>query len=262
MAKQLLFILRQSPDWHALSADFKHGREIDPARFRPPVHIPGFPGNIVQLVDQWNDTMGVDFFSVRSRLKEMCEDSLAQIRTARRISYLDVESVGPAVKSEVAFYHDDDDWFAPDIAETLEAVLPASYDVCVFPLVRISADTATIHRQVGKPPAVLVGKQRPFSHRYQSNNYGIDGRICDAETLKGMKDHVQASEYANTHGLRDVYIDRFISATAKTPCSAQAIAMLFNKEPGKAKDQVRQYVNALKVLEIPRPCPGYRSTLR
>ena len=260
MAKQLLFILRQSPDWHALANDFKLGREIDPSRFRPPVHIPGFPGNIVQLVDLWNTTMGVDFFSVRSRLKEMCEDSLAQIPGARRMSYLDVERVGPEIGKSVVFYHDDDDWFAPDIVDTLEEVLPETYDVCVFPLARISTDTATVHRQVGIPPKILIGKARPFSHRYQSNNYGINGRICDQETLLGMKDHVQASEFANSHGLRDVYIDRFISATAKTPCSAQAVAMIF-RDPSRAKDHVRMYVDALKVLQIPETLPWISSRI-
>jgi hypothetical protein len=254
MAQQLLFILRQSPDWHALANDFRQGLQIDPARFRPPGPIPGFPGNIVQLVGQWNATMGVDFFSVRSRLKEMCEDSIAQIPGARRISYRDADNVGPGNEELVAFYHDDDDWFAPNMAEILQEVLPDSYDVCVFPLVRISADTSTLVRQVGKSAAVVIGKPRPFSHRYQSNNYGINGRVSDRERLVGMKDHVEASEYANSHGLRDVYIDRIISATAKTPCSAQAVAQIF-RDPTKARDHVRLYVDNLKALKIPANLP-------
>ena len=252
MAQQPLFILRQSPDWHSLAADFKQGRAIDPARFRPPEPVPGFPGNIAQLVRMWNEQMGVDFFSCRSRLKEMCEDSIAQVPGARRISYREVESIGPEIENSIAFYHDDDDWFSPHLVDILNEVLPSDYDVCVFPLVRISTQTSTLIRQVGKP-AVMVGVPRPFSHRYQSNNYGINGKL-DRATLMGMKDHVNGSEWANTHGLRDVYIDRVLSATAKTPCSAQAMVQNF-RDPTKAMDHVRAYVAALQVLQIPADMP-------
>jgi hypothetical protein len=253
MAQQLLFILRQSPDWHALADDFKQGRKVKPERFRPPIPVPGFPGNIVELVGQWNATMGVDFFSCRSRLKEMCEDSIAQIPNAHRISYREVGKVGPEIKESIAFYHDDDDWFSPDIGKILQETLPENYDICVFPLVRLSGDTTTLIRQGGRPDLV-IGRLRPFSHRYQSNNYGINGRICDREMLLGMKDHVEGSEYANTHGLRDAYINRIISATAKTPCSAQAVVQIF-REPGKAQHLVRQYISGLKAVQIPANLP-------
>jgi hypothetical protein len=259
MIQKPLFILRQSPDWHSLSADFRKGLKVDPARFRPPVHIPGFPGHIVQLVDQWNDTMGVDFFSCRSRLKEMCEDSIAQIPGARRTTYLELENFGPDIENYVAFYHDDDDWFAPDAAQILEEVLPENYDVCVFPLVRIAGQTSTLIRQGGRPD-VMVGLPRPFSHRYQSNNYGVNGRRYSGQALLGMKDHVIGSEYANTNGLRDVYINRIISATAKTPCSAQAVAGMF-REPGRAREHVQNYVTALKAVEVPSSLPWIESRL-
>jgi hypothetical protein len=260
MTQQPLFILRQSPDWHSLAADFKQGNKIDPARFRPPVPVPGFPGNIVQLVAQWNETMGVDFFSCRSRLKEMCEDSIAKIPGAKRVSYLDLESIGPEITNYVAFFHDDDDWFAPDMARILEDVLPDDYDICVFPLVRIATLTSTVIRQGGRPD-VLVGVPRPFSHRYQSNNYGINGRICNNETLLNMKDHVLGSEFANTKGLRDTYVNRVLSATVKTPCSAQAVAQMF-RDPAKARTHVQAYVTAIKALEIPGNLPWIAERLK
>jgi hypothetical protein len=261
MTQRLLFILRQSPDWHGLAADFTQGVEIDPIRFRPPEPVPGFPGNIDELIGLWNERFGVDFFTCRSRLKEMCEDSIAQIPGADRISYRDVESFGRQIKKYVAFYHDDDDWFSPDMGTILEEVLPRKYDVCVFPLVRLSAETATLVRQVGKPPAIQVGRPRPFSHRYQSNNYGINGRACDRETFLGMKDHVLASEYANSHGLRDAYIDRIISATAKTPCSAQVLMQVF-QEPAEAEEFVRRYVAALGAAVIPDHLPWISDRLK
>jgi hypothetical protein len=259
---QPLFILRQSPDWHSLSTDFKKGVKIDPSRFRPPMPVPGFPGRIVQLVAQWNAQMGVDFFSCRSRLKELSDDSIAQIRGAKRISYLDVADMGGDIEDYVAFYHDDDDWFAPDMEQILAKSLPKDYDVCVFPLVRIATQTTTLVRQGqdGRPDE-LVGIPRPFSHRYQSNNYGLNGRIFDGEVLQGMKDHILGSEYANANGLRDVYINRIVSATAKTPCSAQAVAQMF-RQPDKAQDYVRAYVAALEALDIPKSLPWVSSRVK
>jgi hypothetical protein len=262
MTQQPLFILRQSPDWHGLAADFKRGLPIDPSRFRPPMPVPGFPGNIVQLVAQWNELMGVDFFSCRSRLKELCEDSIAQIGGAKRISYLDIADMGGDIVNYVAFYHDDDDWFAPDMDRTLAKVLPEDYDVCVFPLLRLSGQTSTLMRQGhdGRP-AEFIGIPRPFSHRYQSNNYGLNGRVFAGEALEGMKDHILGSEYANTKGMRDTYINRVISATAKTPCSAQAVAQMF-RHPDKAQDHVKAYVDALEALEIPKSLPWVSSRVK
>jgi hypothetical protein len=251
MKQQLLFVLRQSPDWHGLAADFKQGREIDPVRFRPPGFVPGFGRNLVDTIGLWNSHMAVDFFSCRARLKDMSDDSISKISNARRISYLDVENFGPEIKDYVVFYHDDDDWFAPDMAQTLEEVLPENYDVCVFPQILISTNSFTMARaRPPEKPQIVIGRHIIFSHRYQTNNYGLNGRVCDSEALLGMKDHVYASEYANEHGLRDVYIDRIISATTKTPCSARGLSEVF-REPEKAAGRIHAYVDGLKAVKIP-----------
>jgi len=264
MTQQLLFILRQSPDWHGLAADYKQGLKIDPARFRPTEHIPGFPPKIENLIEQWNAQMGVDFFSCRARLKDICLESIARIPNARRISYLDVASIGSEIENYIAFFHDDDDWFAPDIGKMLQETLPEKYDVCVFPLLRLGTLTYTYRRLLGRTPdvpRVVIGAARPLSLRYMSNNYGLNGKSCDSELLAGMKDHVYASEYANTHGLRDVYTDRIMSATAKTPCSAGELVNVVS-DPAKVKDRVRAYVAALEAVKIPEDMPWIADGLR
>jgi hypothetical protein len=248
MAPQPLFILRQSPDWHSLARDFRNGSEIDPKRYLPAEWVPGIPLKLVELVAEWNARMEVDFFSCRARLKEVCDDSIVQIPGARRASYSEVDNLASKIENCVAFYHDDDDWFAPDIAETLKVVLPESYDICVFPLVLIGLNTITYARR--PYPNQVVGRRINFSHRYQSNNYGINGRICDRATLLGMKDHALGSEWANSHGLRDVYIDTIISATAKTPCSALQLPRILHA-PARAKEHVCRYVDALREVVIP-----------
>ena len=74
--------------------------------------------------------------------------------------------------------------------------------------------------------------------------------ICDASTLRGMKDHVLGSDYANGHQLRDYYIDRIVSATAKTPCAASMLQQIFSN-PNVARDRVREYADNLRRLQIP-----------
>ena len=63
----------------------------------------------------------------------------------------------------------------------------------------------------------VIGRRQDFHFRYQSNNYGLSGRIYDCETLRAMKDHVMASDYANKRDLHGCYVDRIVSVTAKTP---------------------------------------------
>jgi hypothetical protein len=257
MTQQPLFILRQSPDWHSLSADFKAGKKIDPVRFRPPEPVPAFPNRIAEFIGAWNARMGVDFFTCRSRLKDMCDDSIAQIPGARRVSYRDAAAIGPDIKNYIAFFHDDDDWFAPDLLDVLRETMPEKYQVCVYPLVRIAEKTETL-MPFAEPPPFVVGMPHPFTHRYQSNNYGLNGEICDKNTLIAMKDHIQASNFASREGLRDTYISRFISATAKTPCSAQTLAKMF-RDPDKARNDVERYVKALKQLRVSKELPWIQS---
>jgi hypothetical protein len=96
----------------------------------------------------------------------------------------------------------------------------------------------------------VIGRRQEFHFRYQSNNYGLSGRICDGKTLRAMKDHVMASDYANKCGLYDGYVDRIVSVTAKTPCAASMVPLLF--APGaKAREIVRGYVDTLQALVIP-----------
>jgi hypothetical protein len=248
MRPKIILVLRQSPDWRALARDFKSGLPIDPGRFTPPMPIPGFPQNIAELIGRWNAEMAVDFFSCRERLTEIAEDTIARSPHLVRSDYREVDRL-PRQDDAVLFFHDDDDWFAPDMAEVVSQIPPNGHDVCVFPLVRVWTDTFTFVRR-GQGARSIIGRRQDFHFRYQSNNYGLSGRICDGETLRAMKDHVMGSDYANKRGLHDCYVDRIVSVTAKTPCAASMVTSLF--APGaKAKEIVRSYVDTLRALTIP-----------
>jgi hypothetical protein len=46
--------------------------------------------------------------------------------------------------------------------------------------------------------------------------------------LRGLKDHMDGSDFADRAGLRDVWVPHNVSATVKTPCSASILGGLFN----------------------------------
>jgi hypothetical protein len=248
MRPTVILVSRQSPDWTVLARDFRNGLAIDPARFTPTEAIPGFPKNIAALVGRWNAEMGLDFFSCRSRLKEIAEAIISRSPGLLRSDYTKVSQFSGQDNS-ILFFHDDDDWFAPNLAEVVSQNPSNGYDVSVFPLVRVWTDTFTFVRR-GQDARSIIGRRQNFHFRYQSNNYGLNGRICDGETLRAMKDHVVGSQYANKRGLRDHYVDRIISVTAKTPCAASMVASLF-APAANAKEVVRGYVENLKSLTIP-----------
>jgi hypothetical protein len=248
MQPMIILVSRQSPDWGALARDFENGLPIDPARFAPPEPIPGFPQNIAELIGRWNEQMAVNFFSCRARLKEIADGIIARSPGLVRSDYRKVDQFS-GQDNAVLFFHDDDDWFAPDMAEVVSKIPSAGYDVSVFPLVRVWTDTFTFVRRE-QSARTIIGRRQDFHFRYQSNNYGLNSRICDNELLRAMKDHVIGSDYANKRGLRDCYVDRIVSVTAKTPCAASMVASLF--APGaKAKETVVSYIDTLKSLTIP-----------
>jgi len=250
MQQKLLFVTRQSPDWRSLADDFGRGLPIDPGRFRPAEKIPGFPDNIVELVDQWNAAMSVDFFSCRSRLKDIADDTLAQLPDARRVSLDQVSGIGSEIEDYVVFFHDDDDWFSPQLPEMLSGLSSDDYDVCVFSLVRLWTETLTLVRR-GQQSSTIVGVRQDANFKYQSNNYGLNGRVCDRETLVAMKDHVLASEYGAKRAFRDVYIEQIIGVTAKTPCSASILPAMFSQAT-MARWHVQRYIATLQALPIPK----------
>ena len=249
MKQQLVFVTRQSPDWQTLAEDFAQGHYIDPSRFRPAQSIPGFPPNVVELIDSWNTHLSLDFFSCRSQLQKIADDTIAQIAGAQRFSYDQINSTSLENENYVVFFHDDDDWFVPNMSTILSQISAVNYDICVFPLIRLWTDTFTFVRH-GQNAQMVVGRKQDFHFRYQSNNYGLNGRICDGATLLAMKDHVLASDYANKRAFRDVYLDQIIGVTAKTPCAASMLPSVFC-EPNKARDHIRCYVDALGTLTIP-----------
>jgi hypothetical protein len=253
----IIFVRRQSPDWAGLARDYAAGLPIDPARYIPQGRVPGFPDDIAACIRTWNDTFPVNFFRCRQVLKEISQHSLRRIASATVIPEQNLHEL-PAdlLRSRFfLFFFDDDDLFAPDSFERLSVLDPGVSDVVVFPLVRLGEASFTFVRQ-GEVAREIIGFRRNFGHRFQTNNYALTAAIVRttiARTghLLNLKDHVLASVYADQQNLRDTYFDSIVSATNKTPCSANTVGSLLS-DRSDYRSFIRRYVANLRRLPIPR----------
>jgi hypothetical protein len=145
------------------------------------------------------------------------------------------------------FFLDDDDWFAPDTVARIAGA--GDEDVAVFPLLRLDAPAFTFVRQLA-PASPVIGFPARFSHRYQTNNYGLHPRLCSPDRLVRLADHITASAEAEGMGLRDAYHDVLVSVTNKTPVSASVLARI-TSDPASFRQHVAGFVAALRGLRLP-----------
>lgn len=247
---KVVFILRQSPDWFGLAQDYTAGGNIDPTRYKPPMHIEGFPPNIEECIAVWNTTFTENFFHCRAVLKTIAHNLLKKVPSSLILQEYDIPSLPSLLETQAAlFFMDDDDWFSPYTFEVLSKLHLAADDVLVFPLVRFDTDTFTFIRE-SEDAAIIVGRRQNFHFRFQTNNYALGDAFAFSEHISSFKDHVVASHTADSLGLPDRYIDQIISATNKTPCSASKLPALV-ADPACYIASMREYVHNLKQLEIP-----------
>ena len=248
--ERLVFVMRQSPDWKSLSSDYEAGFAIDSRRYKPPGYIQNFPDNIETCISIWNGSFPVNFFRCRQKLKEIAIRLLSKVKNSVLLSATDIPMIPSLMGNEnfLLFFHDDDDWFSPDTFERLKAV-DVDDGIVVFPLVRFYTDTFTFVRR-SETAALTVGPAKQFDFRYQTNNYAISRKVALTKDLYRLRDHVEASCYANDEVLFDRYFDLLISATNKTPCSASRLQWLL-KDRENFRSSISEYIDGLRGISIP-----------
>jgi hypothetical protein len=252
--------VRQSPDWAALARDWRAGVAIDPARYQPARAIPEFPGDIAALIARWNALSGVDFFTCRARLKEIAQATLRRVARAMVVSCGELPRATAVLQGpSLLFFCDDDDWFAPAMADMLSAQDFHGVDVAVFPFVRFGWQTATFVHPAS-PPLAFVGPRRAFAQRYHTNNYGLLPHLWHPSHLLAMQDHFDASAHGDRMGLVDRQFGVIIGATNKTPCAASFLRATVTDAAGFGA-AVDRYVGELRSHAIPDPLGWMREPL-
>jgi hypothetical protein len=110
----LLIVLRQSPDWSRITRQEYHeqSREFCRSIGRP-------LDQMNDIVDLWDSTFRVSYFETRQEMKEIAKTNLRAVRDAQTVELADFR----ADSARTICFVDDDDWFAPDLAEHLDCTL-------------------------------------------------------------------------------------------------------------------------------------------
>jgi len=261
MLDRVVIVVRQSPDWAALARDWRAGVAIDPSRYHPPRAIPDFPDDIMALIARWNALSAVDFFSCRTRLKEIAQGTLRRIERAMVVPCAELPRAMADLEGArfMLLFCDDDDWFAPELFSTLSAQDFHGADVAVFPFVRLGWQTCTFeHPRL--PPRAAVGPRREFLQRYHTNNYGLASHMWQPAHLAAMQDHFDASAYADRMGFVDRQFAMIIGATNKTPCAASFLRTVV-ADAAMFGPVIDQRLHELRSHEIPDQLSWLREPL-
>lgn len=233
-----------------MTSDFRENRPVHPERFKPSKPLAGFPDDIAACIDTWNDTFNLNFFYCRSILRRISMQTLSAVPDASVMSEQQFALSGDHVSSTARFlaYVDDDDWFSPATSRVLQDLDQPDDVIHVFPLIRFD-DTPFTFVRARQPARLVMGEQRLFDFRFQTNNYILRCDQLAHADLLACKDHVEASSYADAHNFPDAYHDVLISATAKTPCSAGKLASM-PVDPSAYIASTRHYVEKLEGLSL------------
>jgi hypothetical protein len=250
VTETFVFVRRQSPDWAGLARLHRSRTYVDPQRYLPDHEIAGFPPNVDRAIERWNERFRIDYFTARAILAKLSDGNIGSIANAKRFDYSEQRQILNLAREcrFVLFFHDDDDFFASDLPVRL-ASLDGNVDVHVFPLFRVHSHLATFVRD-GQPAEFIWGTRRSFDFRFQSNNYGIESGILSESLLTGMKDHVEASSYADAHNLSEALYPFVISATVKTPCSASHLPQLL-EHPRDFEREMKTFVRRFAHPDLP-----------
>jgi hypothetical protein len=259
MIDHIVLAMRASPDWGLFARDYAAGIPVPPSRYFP-FHDQRFSREIPQLIERWNTLSNISYFACRHKLREITDGNLAQVQHVTLTQWTRV----PALLGELGearlllFYHDDDDWFHPALANLLHGIDVTSVDAVVFPFLRLASDVTTF-TQGGRPTVAAVGRLEPFRYRYCTNNYGLTSRALVRSN--NLVEHTGASETAAALSFTDLQVDKVISATSKTPCSASWLSKLPDNKAAFDR-YIMDYIEPLEAVDIPAESRWIETPLR
>ena len=172
---RVVIAMRQSPDWKSQTyADLEQTRQF--------CRMIGRPENfIIDAVKLWDRSLKVSFYETRQAIKEI---SLANFRAVRNAALVDVADVAGNIDSGTIYlFTDDDDWYAPHIAESLSGIDTRSCEAILWGSVRYGGGMEC----------------RPLDGVFYTNNYAVSGSFL-ARKRRGRSNLDRSMQHFDANG--------------------------------------------------------------
>jgi hypothetical protein len=221
-------VCRASPDWPS----------FDLEETRPFLRGWADETLIIDFVTLWDGTFGVDYRSLRQRLKVLSLENFAQVQEAQVTPLADFDAGAVSPDDRIVFI-DDDDWLTPDLFARLG---DAPAEAWVWGSVRIGLDFGAPVPEQGE-----VLTLRPVDGYCYTNNYAVSGALLARHGLDALLNHGEASGRLAEAASRTQRLESHLSCTVKHPCSSVAVKAFmarseFHADPRPA---VRAFVEGL-----------------
>ena len=225
---RLFIVIRQTVDWaNAAAFDAQ------------------LPPQLRQTIDTWNRTFTIPYHLFRYRVRRIAEANLAGVKAARVMRWEDVPVGGLVLPV------DDDDWFAPDIAEILTSLRAEAPHSLGF---RWESSFLETPIDIGHRLYLLMRRMFRLAPLWfcTTNNYAI---VKSAETEPLFLSHILASHWFLAHRDRVSEADRRLSLMNRTFASRTSLSLMRPEEtrPVSRAWMVRKYHRYRRLYERSLP---------
>ncbi|SDE06068.1 hypothetical protein SAMN04488071_1952 [Kordiimonas lacus] len=277
-----IIIVRASPDWGGLSAKLQQQGRLAPSDYLPTPLPAGFPPNVPDILDLWNSSLAMDFFSVRAAVGAIAQKTWQKTGADYIMSVPDFIQWAATHPDEAVclFPTDDDDFFAPHLFEGL-AVADRPYirrfpsPIYVDMLFNRPLDSRfprlmpRLRRLYGRYPrklALFAPLVRPgpdidglqtlaCDYFCQTNNYALMGRGSDwGSKMHEVADHIDVSRVLDRFKYRwDDGPAKQIALTNKHPCSISRLMIMLREgfKGATLRRGLEEYVRSFDHLTLP-----------
>jgi len=201
-------------------------------------------------IETWNTTFDMPYHRYRCELKRIAQLNLASLPGTACVSQKEIPEGAVAVPA------DDDDWFAPGLAEALEKSL-GEHLGCYWPSRFLEVPISLPHR-LGLIRRTLFPSTKP-RWLCTTNNYAV---VYGPKTAGLLNSHVRASQWFLAHPSDVIHIGQPLSLMNRTLASTTQL----RSRPSRALLR-RKHRRYLKLYQKPAPadlawCGTYLSMLR
>ncbi len=232
---KLIIVQRQTLNWSTMT---QQNFAIQSKAF---CRLWGRPDDyMVKLVDLWNQTFAISYFSAREKMKTIASSNMASIDNSQWIPYQGYSNI-PAMGDAYLFI-DDDDWLRPDITQFLSKDVLKHHAAALW-------KAATLGGPKSNHPVFFWG----LNGRCMTNNYAINGSwLSQNDRINTVRQHGDAEKTLQKLDEKDVLqIDQWLSMTNKHPCSSVSLERGLQGDFTSARliTLIEQYCHAMATID-------------